>query len=79
MDAKTSLEEIRSERFKDGGVYIDQFDEIIQECPTTSKNTIYWRFGRNRPIVLINGSNETVHCEPLPLSHRRSIVIGRVR
>ena len=26
-------------------------------------------FGRNRQIVLINGSDETVHRESLPLSH----------
>ena len=80
MDAESSLKEIRRKRFKDGGVYIDQFDEYIQECLTKLKNTsFYRRFGRNRPIVLINGSEEMVHHEPLPLSHGRPIAIRRVR
>ena len=49
------LEEIRSKRLKDGGVYIDQFDEIIQECLTKSKNTlIYRRIGRNCPMEAFN-------------------------
>ena len=77
---ESSLEEIRSERFKDGGVCIDQFDEYIRECLTKSKNTsFYRRIGHNRPIALINGSDETVHHEPLPLSRGRPIVIGCVR
>ena len=50
-----SLEEIRSERFKDGRVLIDQFDEIIQECLTKPKNTlIYRRIGRSRPMENFN-------------------------
>ena len=49
MDAESNLEEIRSERFKDGGVYIDQFDEYIQEYLTKSKNTLIdRRIGRMR-------------------------------
>ena len=55
MDAESSLEEIRSERFKDGGVYIDQLDEYIQEYLTKSKNAfIYRRIGRNRPMDAFN-------------------------
>ena len=51
MDAESSLEEIRSERFKDGGVKIDQFDEYIRECLTKSKNaSIYRLIGHNRPM-----------------------------
>ena len=52
---------------------IDQFDEYIRECLTKSKNTsFYRRFGRNRPIVLINGSDETVHHEPFTVKLRPS-------
>ena len=55
MDGKSSLEEIRSERFKDGGVCIDQFDEYIRECLTKSMNaSIYRRIGRNRQIDAFN-------------------------
>ena len=51
VDAKMSLEEIRSERFKDRCVQIDQLCEIIQECIKMSKNiSIYSDFGRNRLI-----------------------------
>ena len=54
--------------------------EIVQECLQKSKNTsFYRRTGRNRPIALINGSDEMVHHEPLPLSPDRPIAIGRVR
>ena len=57
-----------------------QFSEIIRERITKSKNTsIYRRFGRNRPIALINGSDEMVHREPLPLIRGCLIAIGRVR
>ena len=55
MDAESSLEEIRSERFIDGGVYIDQFDEYIQECLIKSKQaSIYRRIGCNRPMDAFN-------------------------
>ena len=57
-----------------------RISEIIQECLQKSKNTSFFRrIGRNRPIALINGSDETVHHELLPLSHGRPIAIGRVR
>ena len=80
MDAESSLEEITSERFKDRGVYIDQFDEYFRECFTKLKNTsFYRRIGHNCPIILINGSDKTVHHKPLPISRGRSIVIERVR
>ena len=55
MDAETSLEEIKSERFKDGGLYIGQFAEYIRECLTKSKNTsFYRRIGCNRPMDAFN-------------------------
>ena len=41
--------------------------------------SIYRDFGRNRPIKLINGSDETIDHEPLPLSRRRLIADGRLR
>ena len=57
-----------------------RLSKIIQEYLTKSKNiSFYRRIGRNRPIALINGSDETVHHEPLPLSRDRPIVIERVR
>ena len=57
-----------------------QFGEIIKEHLTKSKNTSFNRqIGRNRPIALINGSDETVHHKALPLSRGRPIVIERVR
>ena len=57
-----------------------RFSEIIQEYLTKSKNTsFYRRIGRNRTIALINGCDETVHHEPLPLSRGRPIAIGCVR
>ena len=46
-----SLEVIRSKRFKDGGVYRDQLNELIQEYMKMPKNiSIYSDFGRNRQI-----------------------------
>ena len=43
-----------------------QLDQIPQEYIQMTKNTsIYRRIGRNRPISLINGRDETVHHEPL--------------
>ena len=54
--------------------------EIIQEYLTISKNTSFYRqIGRNRPIALINGSDETVYHEPLSLNRDRLIAIERVR
>ena len=55
MDAKSSVEEIRSERFKDEAFKIDQFNEYIRECLTKSKNaSIYRQIGRNRTIDAFN-------------------------
>ena len=51
-------------------------NNILQKSKNTS---FYRRIGRNRPIALINGSDETVHHEPLPLSRGRLIAIRRVR
>ena len=57
-----------------------RLSEIPQECLQKSKNaSIYRQIGRNRPIVLINGCDKTVHHEPLPLSHDRPITIRCVR
>ena len=55
-----------------------RLSEILLECLQMSKNSsFYKRFGRNRPIALMNGCDETVHHEPLPLSPDRSIANGR--
>ena len=57
-----------------------RLSEIIQECLQKSRNTsFYRRIGRNRPITLINGSDETIHHEPLPLSRGHPIAVGCVR
>ena len=70
MDAELSLEGIGINRFKRFGVETVPFDEISLECFTNRKNiSIYKDFGRNRPIKSINGSDETVDREPLPLSN----------
>ena len=80
VDTESSLEEISSERFKDGGVLVHQFDEYIREYLTKWKNTSFYRqIGRNCPIALINGSDETVHHEPLPFSRGHPIAIGHMR
>ena len=51
VDAESSLEETRSERFKDLRVYMDRLSEIIQEYLTILKNTSFHRqIGSNRPI-----------------------------
>ena len=43
-----------------------------------SKNSsFYKRIGRNRPIALMNGCDEMVHHEPLPLSPDSPIANGR--
>ena len=43
---------------------------------TSTKNTsIYTKFGRNRPIVSIDGYNEMVHRAPFRLSRGRRIVM----
>ena len=55
-----------------------RLSEILLECLTKSKNnSFYKRFGRNRPIALMNGCDETVHHEPLQLSSNRLITNGR--
>ena len=46
-----------------------QLDEILLECLQKTKNTsFYIIFGRNRPIVSIDGYDETVHRGPFQLS-----------
>ena len=55
-----------------------RLSEILLECFTKSKNSsFYKRIGRNRPMALINGCDETVHHEPLPLSPDHSITNGQ--
>ena len=57
-----------------------RLSEFLLECFTKSKNNFFYRrIGRNRPIALINGCDETVHHEPLPLSPDRPIMIGGMR
>ena len=60
------------------GMVSRQFNliEIQLECLQMSKNkSFYSNFGRNRPIVSIDGYNESVHCRPFQLSHDRRIVM----
>ena len=51
--------------------------EIQLECLQMSKNkSFYSNFGRNRPIVSIDGYDETAHRGPFQLSHDRRIEDG---
>ena len=55
-----------------------RLSKFLLECLKKSKNnSFYKRIGRSRPIALINGCDETVHHEPLPLSPDRLIMNGR--
>ena len=57
-----------------------RLSEFLLEYLTISKNSsFYKRIGRNRPIALMNGCDETVHHEPLPLNPDRPIAKGRSR
>ena len=50
--------------------------EILLGCLTIAKNSsFYSNFGRNRPIVSIDGYDETVHRGPFQISRGRGIVI----
>ena len=52
MDAKSSLEAIKSERFKRGGVKIGRLSEFFLKCLIISKNSSFYKqIGRNRPIA----------------------------
>ena len=54
-----------------------QLDEILLECLQRTKNTSFYSiFGHNRPIVSIDGYDETVHCGPFQLSRDRWICDG---
>ena len=60
------------------GMVSRQFNliEIQLECFTIAKNSsFYSNFGRNRPIVSIDGYNETVHRGPFQISRGRQIVM----
>ena len=60
------------------GMVSRQFNliEIQLECLQMSKNKpFYSNFGRNRPIVSIDGYDETVHRGPFQLSPSRPISI----
>ena len=60
------------------GMVSRQFNliEIQLECLQMSKNkSFYSNFRRNRPIVSIDGYDETVHRGPFQLSRSRSISI----
>ena len=51
--------------------------EILFECLQRTKNTSFYSvFGRNRPIVSIDGYDETVHRGPFQLSRDRRICDG---
>ena len=57
-----------------------RLSKFLLEYFTKSKTSLFYkRIGRNRPIALINGCDETVHHEPLPLSPDCPIAIGCVR
>ena len=61
------------------GMMSRQFNliEIQLECLQMSKNkSFYSNFGRNRPIVSINGYDETVHRGPFQLVRDRWIEDG---
>ena len=42
---------------------------------STKNNSIYTKFGHNRPIISIDGYDETVHDGPFRLSRGRRIVM----
>ena len=78
MDAELREEEEELERNERIGVYTSQFDWNLTRMHTSTKNTsIYTKFGRNRPIVSIDGYDETVHDGPFQLSPNRQIEDGR--
>ena len=78
VDAKSSLQAITGERFKRRRVYMGRLREIPQEYLQSLKNiSLYKLIGRNRPIVLIDGYNETVHRGSFQLSLDRWIWDGR--
>ena len=53
-----------------------QLGEFLLECFTTTKNTSFYSvFGRNRPIVSIDGYDEMVHRGSFQLSRSRPISI----
>ena len=55
-----------------------RLSEFLLKCFTKSKSSsFYKRIGRIRPIALINGCDEMVHHELLPLSPDRLIANGR--
>ena len=76
MDAELREEEEELERNERIGVYTSQFDLDPTRMHTSTKNTsIYTKFGRNRPIVSIDGYDETVHRGPFRLRRGRRIVM----
>ena len=49
---------------------------ILTRMHTSTKNTsIYTKFGRNHPIVSIDGYDETVHRGPFQISRGRRIMM----
>ena len=76
MDAELKEEEEELERNERIGVYTSQFAWNLTRMHTSVKNnSIYTKFGRNRPIVSIDGYDETVHRGPFWLSRGRRIVM----
>ena len=76
MDAELREEEEELERNKWERCLDSQFHWNLTRIHRTVKNnSIYTKFGRNRPIVLIDGYDETVHDGPFRLSRGRRIVM----
>ena len=78
MGEELCVEEYGIERFKSIGVQTDQLDWFALECLRNRKKiSIYTHFGRNSPIVWINGYDETVHRGPFQLYRSRPILMER--
>ena len=67
---------MRSRETRERGVLTVNWIESQTRMLRIVKNmSIYTKFGRNRPIVLIDGYDETVHDGPFRLSRGRRIVM----
>ena len=76
MDAELKEEEEELERNERIGVYTSQFDWNPTRMHTIVKNVSFYRANfRNRPIVSIDGYDETVHRGPFWLSRDRRIMM----
>ena len=76
MDAELKEEEEELKRNEIERCLDSQLLESQTRMLRIVKNmSIYTKFGRNRPIVLIDGYDETVHDGPFRLSRGRRIVM----